>query len=431
MGVRQIGKARITKAEKRSSLWDSATIIFTPNTPVISSPANASFGNSRVPALVAGAFVGGASDYHDSSDWQIATDSGFSSVVWQSISDSTNKTSVLFSGGILDENAFYFARVRYRGVSGRVSEWSSVVMFKTAVIPASPAISSPVNASTSQSRSLTLVAGDFSGSVEDTHSSSDWQISSDAQFSSIVWEASGDIYNKTSVVPSVYLKASTSYYARVRYNALNGGTSAWSSSVLFTTDTALPSIGSALGGGYYTGTIVISSVKYYVIVSPKASGQAVRQWKTSNTSTSGTTSVNDGMANSSAMNNTTHPAAYFCRGLTIGGYTDWYLPSQDELELCYRNLKPGTVSNNTSWGVNPNSDPVGSYYTTSVPAQTTVAAFRTGGGQDFIIDSTYYWPSTENSSSYCYYQGFNTGGRSLASKTDSRYARAVRKIKVL
>jgi hypothetical protein len=192
-------------------------------------------------------------------------------------------------------------------------------------------------------------------------------------------------------------------------------------------------IGQAYGGGYYAGQIGVSSVAtHYIIVGPVASAQdASIQYKTSNTSTAGTTSDIDGPTNSSNMNNASHPAAQFCEGLSIGGFSDWYMPAKNELEVCYYNLKPTTTSNNggASSGVNPNAIPArASSYTTGDPAQTLVLAFQTGSTEAFTANN--YWSSTEKLSLYAWRQNFSNGYQGYSGKSTVLIVRAVRRIPV-
>jgi hypothetical protein len=102
-------------------------------------------------------------------------------------------------------------------------------------------------------------------------------------------------------------------------------------------------------GGFFAGQISTAGTgvaDYNLVIAPKSSGEnSSKQWKTSNTSTAGTSSVIDGPTNSANMNDASHPAAQFCEGLTIGTFSDWYMPAQNELEVCYFNLKPTTTSN--------------------------------------------------------------------------------------
>ena len=210
-------------------------------------------------------------------------------------------------------------------------------------------------------------------------------------------------------------------------------------------------IGQAFGGGYYAGIIVISSVQYYLIISPKATGfSASKQYKTSRTADTGTTSVNDGLTNSNNMNDASHPAAQFCRSLNIGGYTDWYMPSRDELELCYRNLKPSTTQNtvyanrSVQWtgngadsngnGSNTNSSPTGAAYTATVPAQTSVALFQSGNAEAFDLTGDTHWTSTEFDSLVGWVQWMSNGGQYGYNlgvyKDGSICVRAVRKVAV-
>lgn len=189
-------------------------------------------------------------------------------------------------------------------------------------------------------------------------------------------------------------------------------------------------IGQAYGGGFYAGQIGVSSVAtHYIIVGPIASAQSTLQWKIVNTTTAGTSSVINGPANSAAMNDVTHPAAQFCEGLTIGGFTDWYMPAMNELEVCYYNLKPTTTSNNTSSGINANAVPArASNYTTGTPAQTSSADFQDTGAEDFA--AAYYWSSTEYSGYYARSQLFYNGYQALRVKTGSTRVRAIRRVAV-
>ena len=189
----------------------------------------------------------------------------------------------------------------------------------------------------------------------------------------------------------------------------------------------LPAIGAAFEGGFFAGTIshTANSVPTHaLIVAPAATGASGTgyttttnlQWKTTNTTTAGTTSSFDGAANSANMNNASHPAAQFCEGLSIGGYTDWYLPARYELEIAYYNLKPTTASNNTSYGINAYSVPArGSNYTAGTPAQTTVTAFQTGNSEAFV--AYYHWSSTEYNSGNAWALPFSDGDQGGFSKT--------------
>ena len=176
----------------------------------------------------------------------------------------------------------------------------------------------------------------------------------------------------------------------------------------------LPAIGEAYGGGFFAGLISHTAngvATHGLIVAPSASGyngQATLQWKTSYTSTPGTTSPFDGAINSANMNNASHPAAQYCEGLTIGGFSDWYLPAFYELDIAYENLKPDTTSNTTAWGINPYSVPERTVNRTAgAPAQTSLAAFQYGGAEAFV--DNVHWSSTESNATYAWSMYFLNG----------------------
>ena len=197
--------------------------------------------------------------------------------------------------------------------------------------------------------------------------------------------------------------------------------------------TPIPAVGDAYEGGYFAGQIGVGgTATHNLVVGPIASAySSSKQWKTSATSTTGTTSVIDGPTNSTNMNNASHPAAQFCEGLTIGGYSDWYMPAVNELEICYYNLKPTTASNNTSSGTNTNAVPSrASNYTAGTPAQTSAAAFQSPSGAENMAGGS-YWASTQTAASYAWYQRFTDGFQNLNGyKTNSIRVRAVRRVAV-
>ena len=201
-------------------------------------------------------------------------------------------------------------------------------------------------------------------------------------------------------------------------------------------------IGQKFKGGYFSGIIRVRDCAYLILAAPKSTDCSVR-FKTQSSGTPGIHRVNDGWANTNAMNDAEYPAAQYCRNLNVGGHTDWYLPSRDELELCYRVFKPtdwgnttlraGTFAGNLSLatGTNLNSIPTGAAYTRTNPAQTIVTAFRAGSVEAF--DDTYYWTSTESSSgTYAsLIQDFSDGDQDWNYKLNVNRVRSVRRVLIL
>lgn len=90
----------------------------------------------------------------------------------------------------------------------------------------------------------------------------------------------------------------------------------------------LPEIGESFGGGYFMGIVFLSDGAYANIVSPLSSGQSGEiQFKTSTTTDSSAVDRVDTRNNMPSIDDEDHPAAQFCTSLSIGGKTDWALPS--------------------------------------------------------------------------------------------------------
>lgn len=223
-------------------------------------------------------------------------------------------------------------------------------------------------------------------------------------------------------------------------------------------------IGDAAFGGFVAGLIdttrpgsIIAAdasqvgQRYVLIVSPKTLETASRQYKTTNTAGPAATRTRwNGLGATQAMNSAEYPAAQYCLGLTrpADKASAWYLPAMDELELIYRNLKATTESNNTSsrmagdfpgtsvpMGENISSDPTGTAYSSSVPGQTPVTAFRAGGAQALGRQgqNDYYWTATEYSAASAWIQGASgsvAGNQGGFGKDGSLRVRPVRRILV-
>jgi hypothetical protein len=199
-------------------------------------------------------------------------------------------------------------------------------------------------------------------------------------------------------------------------------------------------IGEPFGGGYFAGFIshtADGNPTHALIVAPRATGATgtdytlttMLAWKTANTTTADTGSSFDGAANTAAMVTAgidDHPAAQFCVNLSIGGFTDWYLPARYELDIAYFNLKPSTDANNTSWGTNIYAVPQRNInWTTTYPAQTALTAFNTTA-EAFVADK--HWSSSEFNTSNGWFVNFNFGNQSNLGKTTGTRVRAFRRI---
>jgi hypothetical protein len=203
-------------------------------------------------------------------------------------------------------------------------------------------------------------------------------------------------------------------------------------------------IGQAYEGGYYAGKISTAGngiADYNLVIGPASSAyNSAKKWKSSNSDTVGSDSVFNGTQNTADMvadgNATVYPAAHFCNDLVVGGFTDWYMPAKNELEICYYNLKPFNTNNTTAAGINPNAVPArASNYTTGNPAQTSAAVFKTSTGAEAFSRQD-YWSSTEydvnNTRAWrqYFYSGDQNANDSFSNKTYANAVRAIRRVAI-
>lgn len=195
----------------------------------------------------------------------------------------------------------------------------------------------------------------------------------------------------------------------------------------------LPEIGAPLAGGFFAGRININDNQFALIVSPKdVANFADIAWNASWSKVDGAKSFCDGMSNTRAMAEAGSELAQTILGLEIGGFNDWYLPSQDELEILYRNLKPFQDENYlfSRSGINLSAIPPTYPYTEEAPRQVGADEFKGDGAQAF--DADWFWSSTQHagSSAYVWIQNFVDGTQCDGCKENVYRARAVRRVPI-
>ena len=211
-----------------------AQVIATPN---ITSPASGSVDVTIPTSLLATAFTSypTGADTHVSSDWRVKNTAG--GIVWQSLSNTVDKTSITIPASNLAPGTQYFAEVRYNGNVLGSSSYSPPVQFTTSVVfIVRPSITSPVSGATGVAATPTFVATAFATNPvgSDTHVSSDWRLKD--SLGAIIWSSNTDTVNKTSItLPTGVLAVSSQYTMEVRYNGNILQPSQWSPVVSFTT----------------------------------------------------------------------------------------------------------------------------------------------------------------------------------------------------
>ena len=224
-------------------------------------------------------------------------------------------------------------------VTRTVAVQDTIVMPPVPVVPVAPIAS--LYTLTVPSGALTLSNG-----ATDGHLSTDWELWTGAgRTGTLVWSSISDTLNKIylTIPTTVVLTVSSKYYLVVRYRSVTYGLSSYAEASFSTSDQKAPAIGEPFQGGYYAGNFTLGGSLYALVVAPKAQGDlyfssSLRGTENSTGSNNAGRSVIDGLDNSNRALRIAHKTV---RSLTIGGFTDWYIPSHYELELIYFNLSSG------------------------------------------------------------------------------------------
>ena len=192
----------------------------------------------------------------------------------------------------------------------------------------------------------------------------------------------------------------------------------------------LPQIGTPLAGGFYAGRFQNAAAHFALIVSP-AAGDIEGTWGEPGKMLDGCRNFVDGKQNTIDLAEAGSELARLLMQLDINGFTDWFLPARDQLELLYRNLKPTTEETWGSYmdGHNTHSVPPGDLYTNGKPVQTDIVAFQEDG--DHALHDTWYWTSTQYSAHNAFCQDFGDGYQYGLGKSNELRARAVRQIQLV
>jgi hypothetical protein len=204
-------------------------------------------------------------DSHFLTRWQVSDEPDFSNILLDEISG-THLTKLTLPLLLLDEGVPYYWRVRFSDDYGAESLWSDAYSFTTAAEPLNappdqPALSLPENDATDIPTTPTLETEAFFDPDEgDSHELTVWQISSQADFSAIVFEQTSSIdLTSASVPPKSELAYTETYYWRVQFYDNHGAESVWSDAFVFTTKDP-PKSGKAgvSGNGCYISALLLS-----------------------------------------------------------------------------------------------------------------------------------------------------------------------------
>ncbi len=168
----------------------------------------------------------GATDY----ELYVASDAGFTAIVYQNLSVGNVTTAVVNTG--LSANTPYYYRLKAKNTNG-TSNVSSTITLTTA--PAPPDVSSPTSVTNNS------FSANWSASTAATNY--ELYVASDAGFGTIVYQ-NLSLGNVTTAVVNTGLSANTPYYYRLKAKNTNG-TSTVSSTISFTTAPAPPAVSAA------------------------------------------------------------------------------------------------------------------------------------------------------------------------------------------
>ncbi|RZB31150.1 MAG: hypothetical protein SRB2_04675 [Desulfobacteraceae bacterium Eth-SRB2] len=161
------------------------------------------------------------------------------SAIWSENSSyaSINSSGVLTTSQVTgDVTVTIQAIYTYEGVTKTATMVATIIHVPESNLPPNtPTILYPENGQYDVETPLDIITEPFSDQDNGAHSKSQWQISEQIDFSTLVVDITSDNYLTTFPVPHMVLKSDRTYYARVRFYDFYDTASDWSTPVEFTT----------------------------------------------------------------------------------------------------------------------------------------------------------------------------------------------------
>lgn len=223
-------------------------------TPSITSPANLAVGVALATTLTTSAFVAypANADTHKDTDWRIKNAAG--EVVWQSLANSANKTSITLPANALQPGVQYFPEARHNGAALGSSQYSPVTKFTTSAVSiTTPTILSPINGATGIEETPTFTLSAFATvpAASDTHKSTSWRLRNAA--GDVIWSSLNDTVNLLKLkLPAGLLVVAKNHTIEFQFNGVTLPSTPWQSSgfvtkAAFTFDKYLTLTGNTAG----------------------------------------------------------------------------------------------------------------------------------------------------------------------------------------
>lgn len=368
-----------------------------PAAPVNTAPANGVTITDATATFSGGSFLAPDGATHAATQVQFSTSAGFGTIALDTGALAA-ATSVSVNLSTLTLNTTYFWRMRYQGSGGQWSVWSTPTSFS---MPVALASYIPTPTATPANFGDALEGGFYAGMI--------WNELVQSGTSQSV-----SLGSKSFTVPSMSAAPIVYQGQQLEIRSRANPTNRMTGTVTFAGGTTLTiNVTSVGGSGTFSDWSIMS--RYRVILAPKASGQTTGSGVSGALASTPSTDAgtpSEGFLATVALAAVGSGAASWARSRNIAGYTDWYLPSQDELALVVRNLKPtGGASNSTAArnqalagprgayantagdtsGVIKNSDPA---YPLNDAVETTNALFSNGAESILLSAGLFYVSSS-------------------------------------